>query len=631
MAPDAGPDVHEDLMAMAKRRGFVQPAYEIYGGLAGFFDYGPLGAALKRNIEDAWRRVYVLGEGFAEIQSPTISPEPVFRASGHLASFQDPLIECQQCGANLRADKLLEDVRDALKEWKLGRMELRGQDREGKPRTTVVADAAALRELNIGTLKLPELDQLVAALQPRCPECGQSNWGQAHYFNLMFRSPVGPGARAKDAYLRPETAQGMFTTFPWLYRYFREKLPFGAVQLGKAYRNEIAPRQALLRLREFHQMEAEVFVHPKNKSHPRFAGVADEELPLVPAQGRTREEVKAGEVVRMRVGDAVRKGIVGSEALAYFLWLTHSYLTSVGLPTERLRFRQHAREEMAHYSSDTWDCEFLSTRFGWVEIVGIADRGSYDLDAHSKVSGERLAHFERFDTPKEVEVEKVVPDKAKLGKAFKGDAGAIMVALQALPPEQARGKPELEVPVGERVVRVPADMFRVERAREKVAGTYVVPHVIEPSYGVDRIFYSILEASYQPATKEREWATLALPRALAPIQVGVFPLMGKDNLDTTARNTEDDLRRSGLTAWYDDSGSIGKRYARMDEVGTPYCVTIDYDTLQDGTVTLRERDSGRQKRLPRRDLVATLQALLGGQRFDTVDAPDVSASPGADA
>ncbi|HEV8359348.1 MAG TPA: glycine--tRNA ligase [Candidatus Thermoplasmatota archaeon] len=628
MPPEAGPDVHEDLMAMLKRRGFVQPAYEIYGGLAGFYDYGPLGAALKRNIEDAWRRVYVLGEGFAEIQSPTISPEPVFRASGHLASFQDPLVECQQCGANLRADKLLEEVRDSLagKPWKLGRIELQDKDKEGRPRTLVVDGADALGELNIGTLQLDALDQLLAKLAPKCPECGQFAWGKAHYFNLMFKAPVGPGARAKDAYLRPETAQGMFTTFPWLYRFFREKLPFGAVQVGKAYRNEIAPRQALLRLREFHQMEAEVFVHPQQKGHARFVSVARDELPLVPAQGRTREEVKAGQIVAMPVGDAVKKGIVGSEALAYYLWLTHAYLVGIGIPSERLRFRQHAREEMAHYSSDTWDCEVRSPRFGWVEIVGIADRGSYDLDAHSKVSGERLAHFERYETPREVEHERVVGDKAKLGKLFKADAAAVLGALGALSPEQARGTHDLQVQVGERTLTVPRDAVKVERVREKVAGDYVVPHVIEPSYGVDRIFYALLEASYRPATKEREWSSLALLPSMAPIQVGVFPLMAKDNLDTTARNTEEDLRRSGLVASYDDGGSIGKRYARMDEVGTPFCVTIDYDTLQDGTVTLRERDSGRQKRLPRRALIEVLQDLLKGQRrFETLDAPDVAA------
>ncbi|MCA1814238.1 MAG: glycine--tRNA ligase, partial [Halobacteriales archaeon] len=353
---------------------------------------------------------------------------------------------------------------------------------------------------------------------------------------------------------------------------------------------------------------------------------AQEELPLVPAQGRTREEVKAGQVVRMPVGSAVQKSIVGSEALGYFLWLTYSYLTSIGLPGERLRFRQHAQEEMAHYSADTWDCEFQSGRFGWVEIVGIADRTDFDLNAHSKVSGQRLQHLDKFDQAREVEHDKVTGDRPKVGKHFKQDAAAVMAALAELDPASVMAGQELDVRVGERSVRVPADMWRVERVKEKVAGEYVTPHVIEPSYGVDRILYCLLEASFQRGTGARDWVTLTLPPALAPVSVGVFPLMGKDQMDTTAANLEEDLRRSGVMAWYDDSGSIGKRYARMDEVGTPFCVTVDYTTLEDQTVTLRERDSGLQKRGPRRELLPVLQDLLAGKRrFQDLPWPDVSA------
>ena len=605
---------------MLKRRGFLQPAYEIYGGLAGFYDYGPLGAALKKNLEDQWRTFYVLGEGMAEIFTPTISPEPVFRASGHLASFQDPLIECGNCKANLRADKLLEEARD-------------GKVGDAAVRKFEELFGTTLAEANIGTFKLHQLDEALRILEPKCPECGQLQWGEAHFFNLMFKAPVGPGARAKDAYLRPETAQGMFTVFPWLYRYFREQLPFGAVQLGKAYRNEIAPRQALLRLREFHQMEAEVFFHPDRKTHQGFAGVALDELPLVPAQGRTREEVKAGSIVRMGVGEAVRKGIIASEALGYFLWLTHRYLTTVGLPTERLRFRQHAREEMAHYSSDTWDCEYLSPRFGWVEIVGIADRTDYDLKAHGKVSGHRLAHLERYPEPREVEVTRVVPDRAKLGKALKADAGPVMEALKAMPAEwvaqrDGQRRPvegtvaeaaveadgSLVVHVNGKELRVAADQYKVEKVKEKVAGDYVVPHVIEPSYGVDRILYSVLEANFKPGKGEDELTKLTLPAGVAPLHVGVFPLMGKDHLDTTARHLAEDLRKSGVHAWYDDSGSIGKRYARMDEVGTPFCVTVDFESVEPGaqkhTVTVRERDTGQQKRVKVAELIGWIRARL---------------------
>jgi glycyl-tRNA synthetase len=448
----------------------------------------------------------------------------------------------------------------------------------------------------------------------RCPSCQKPldvERARIAAFNLMFRTNVGPGS-GRVAYLRPETAQGMFMDFTWLARYFRGQMPFGATQIGKAYRNEISPRQSLLRLREFHQMEAEVFFDPEDKAWPRYSRLAAKELNLL-----SRDE---SEPRRMRMDEAVRKGIIANGALGYFVALTGEFLETAGLPTEKLRFRQHGVAEKAHYSTDTWDAEFLSPRFGWVEIVGIADRTDYDLRAHERVSGQKLRAMRRFREPREQEVSRFVPNPAKLGPLFKGDAAAIAETLRSMEaPDVA--PPQLEVDLGGRSLVLPQDCYRVERRVERVEGEWYVPHVVEPSFGIDRIFYALLESSYT----EGEWATLRLAPQVAPVKVGVFPLMAKDGLDDLARAIDGELRAAGLATQYDDGGAIGRRYARQDEIGTPWCVTVDYDSKQDGTVTLRERDHGAQKRVPASRLADLVGKLAAGKlRFSQIDAPTVT-------
>ena len=307
------------------------------------------------------------------------------------------------------------------------------------------------------------------------------------------QTQVGPGS-GRAGYLRPETAQGMFMDFTWLYRYFREEMPFGAVQIGKAYRNEISPRQSLLRLREFHQMEAEVFFDPENKTWPRFEALAGRELALL-----TREAQERGteDVVRLPMGEAVAKGIIANGALGYFIALTDRFLDLAGVSPAKLRFRQHLSTEKAHYSTDTWDAEFLSPRFGWVEIVGIADRTDYDLKAHARVSGANLLALRRFPSPRDVEVNRVVPNGAKLGPLYKGKAGAVMEAVKALSPDAITPGQPIRVSADGQDYEVPADAYRVERITERLDGESYVPHVVEPSYGIDRIFYAVLEGAYE--------------------------------------------------------------------------------------------------------------------------------------
>ncbi|MBI5001278.1 MAG: glycine--tRNA ligase [Euryarchaeota archaeon] len=552
----------DKLLALAKRRGFFYPAFEIYGGVAGLYEYGPMGAALKANIADRWRRFYVLGEGFAEIDSPNVSPEEVFAASGHVKEFTDFSVECTKCREAFRADHLVKDIENP----------------------------AALGA-----------DGLSAALKgqgAKCPSCG-GELSVPQKVNLMFKTQIGPTANSRVGYLRPETAQAMFFSFVNHYRHFREQLPFGVVQVGRGFRNEISPRQGLLRQREFNMMEAEVFVHPERKTWPRFHEVADDRLRLVSNDGK--EHVIAAK-------DAVHKGIIKNEALAYFVALTQRFLLDVGIDPKRLRFRQHLTNEMAHYASDCWDAE-VELSYGWVEAVGVADRGSYDLDQHIRHSGAQLTAFERFAEANEVERDVIAPVHARLGPLFKGKAKAIAAAMESAEGLAVESDGTIKLAIDGAEVTVPPECFERKRVREKVSGRRFVPHVIEPSYGLDRILYSVMEHSYHEEEKE-EYTVMRLPISVAPIKFGVFPLMAKDGLDGFAMKLDAELRDAGVVTSYDDSGSIGRRYARMDEVGTPFCVTVDHETLEKGTVTIRDRDSKAQVRVPAKELAALAPRLL---------------------
>lgn len=553
----------QEMLSLCKRRGFLWPAYDIYGGFAGMFDYGPLGTALKNNMENHWRRLYVLGEGFHEISCPVIAPQPVFKASGHLDAFSDMYVECTKCGETYRADHLAAGMHD-----------------------------------NPATLNEEQLGKLLKDKGVVCSQC-KGELTPPRRFNLMFKTSVGAG-NAKPGYLRPETAQGMFVNFEQVYRYNRDKLPVGAVQIGKAFRNEISPRQGLTRLREFHQMEAELFVHPEDKTWPGFGRVKHEMLPLVP---------NSGDPVTLSLEEAVAKKVIINEVLAYYIWLTWKYAVDIGMDPKRLRFRQHERTEMAHYASDCWDLE-AEIGYGWMELVGIADRGCYDLSAHIEHSGAELMAFERFDEPKEVELEVVKPKFEVMGKLFKGETKTIADALVKLPPASVRGKGEVQVEVEGKKHTVPSSCFEVVLRKEKVSGRKLVPHVIEPSYGVDRMLYTVLEHAYH---KKDDYVTLKLKGLVAPIKAGVFPLMPRDGLDEIATEIHDSLACAGLATFYDDGGSIGRRYARMDEVGTPCCVTVDYDTKENGTVTIRERDSAEQVRVRKENVPTAVAKLVSGE------------------
>ncbi len=574
----------QGLYALLKRRGFVWPSFEIYGGVAGFFDLGPLGSVLKDNIESLWKRTFLVEEGFMQVDCPSISPEMVFKFSGHLEKFSDLMTRCVSCSAPFRADHLLSAS---------------GTAAEG--------------------LSAEAMGGLLAEKDVRCPSCG-GTLGPVEEFNLMFKTHIGPGTD-RPAYLRPETAQSIFMDFSMLYRTNRERVPFGVAQIGKGFRNEISPRQGLLRQREFHMAEGEFFFDPLESSFPPFSAHRDRFVPLVVASdpGRTKE---------LPLGKAVDDGIICSEVLAHFMGVTHRFVVSIGIPGAAVRFRQHGKGEMAHYARDCWDLEVL-TSSGWVEMVGIADRSAYDLSQHAKGSGCDLTALRRFSAPLTKDVIKVRTDKKVLGPLFKNRAKEVEDMLSGTEPDELRrmhstGTIHLVLKDGSSA-DVPASAVSFDTIKETVQGERYVPHVVEPSFGIDRLMVAVLEHSYDETAsspmKDNDvegpedagpYRVMRFLPSVAPIKCGVFPLLPKDGLPELALRLSSELRSLGLAVHYDPSGSIGRRYARMDEVGTPYGLTIDHITLEDGTVTIRERDTGNQRRVRSSDAPRRVLELVNG-------------------
>jgi len=563
-------DVFDNVMDLAKRRGFVWPTTECYGSVAGFIDYGPLGTLVKRRIEDLWRQFYVISEGYYEIECPTIGQEAMYIASGHVKGFSDKMCQCPACNEYLRADH--------------------------------VAEAHNIP--NAATLSCEALAEKICTLP--CPACNEVlGTVEVFTFNLMFQTTIGPGSQRKG-YLRPETAQGIFVDFGRLLRFYRDKLPFGTVQIGRSYRNEISPRQGMIRLREFTQAEAEIFVHPEMKDHPNFARYADYAFPLLSSE----QQLGGLEAKTYTMKDAVAAGVIANEYVAYYLALTHELLVTIGVMPSRLRFRQHLPDERAHYAEDCWDAEIFSERFGWVETVGIADRTDYDLKAHAEQSSDSFTAYIQYDEPRREKRRVINANMGVLGPKYRGKAKAISDALQEVTP----GPDGATVIIDGEEIFVPADLYEVKEEEVDVRGVDVRPHVIEPSYGIDRMIYAVLEHSYFEEEVEGEVRkVMRFPSRVAPVQVAIFPLMARDGLDVMAKEIARTLQMQGILAEYDDSGAIGRRYRRQDEIGTPFAVTVDYDSLEDQTVTLRDRDSMQQVRIPKDQLVDLIPALIRGK------------------
>ncbi len=485
-----------DVQSLAKRRGFIWQSAEIYGSLAGFYDYGAMGASLKRRWEDVWLNFFLgLNDNYHLIDSTTILPEASLKASGHLDSFTDPLVECTKCGHAFKADSLIEE------------------------KTGETAEE----------LTLEELDAKLTELGLECLRC-KGPLDNVKTFNMMF--PVGVGTTGGDvAYLRPETAQGAYLNFKRHFEILRRKLPMGLAIIGKAYRNEIAPRQGVYRMRELIQAELQIFMDPET---------FDDELDLEEMKGKeilvqTVDMRGTSEVEPVTCEKLIKDSGLPNFFVYHMLKIQEFYLECMRLPKKKFRFFEKSEKERAFYNLIHFDIEVdLSTLGGFKELAGIHYRGDYDLSRHQEHSKERM----------EVSID----------------------------------------------------------------GKKLIPHVLELSFGVDRSVWALLDIHFS----DERTGILKLPPSLAPYTFAVFPLMKKDELVPVARDIHQTLR-GRFSTLFDVSGSIGKRYARMDEIGTPFCITVDYETLDNGTVTIRDRDSTEQKRVAKQELEKLAQELVSGK------------------
>ncbi len=491
-------DSIDTFNSLVKRRGFIWgPSPEIYGGLAGFYSYGPAGMALKNNILSLFRKE-LRAYGFGEVECPTIMPEIVWDASGHLERFIDPVLKCKSCNTLYRADNFLQE---------------------------------ALPDEMIEGLSIEEMEQLIQSKNLKCPKC-DSPLGKIETYNLMLKTEVGSDV---TVYLRPETATTTYLLFNRLDQDARRQYPIKIFQYGKAYRNEISPRQQVLRMRAFDQFELQLFIGKEQEMNfEEFKEIQEFKVPLLDWKSQEKNQ---NVPQLMSLKEAINTTILKKPAFAYCIYLAYYLTKKLGYPDDTLRLRQHSPNEMAHYADDAWDLEVKTQQFGWVEICGIHDRTDYDLKRHGEFSNQNFAISMGSD-PKVKEI----------------------------------------------------------------------PQILEIAFGPDRIIYTLLEACFEV---EDERIILKLLPELAPNTVAVFPLVrNKEEILNLSKEVYKNLIDHRIISFFDSSGSIGKRYRRQDELGTPYCVTIDYDSLNDDSVTLRERDTMEQKRIKISELAKIIQQEL---------------------
>ncbi len=542
----------ERLSSILKRRGIILPAFEIHGGAKGFYDFGPVGGRLRNRVNQCWINHWTSLGNITEISSPTVTPYEVLEASGHVAEFSDFMTDCNSCGEASRADTLLEN-----------------------------------HHPNPDSLSKLDLQNLLSSVNPQCPSCDNPDWTEVTAQNLMFNTTIGAGESGRKGFMRPETAQGMFTSFPSLYRHYRERLPFGAVQVGKGYRNEISPRQGMIRLREFNMAELEYFIDPETEYNHDFKKWSGIEFNLI---GDDLKEVS------ITIDEAIKSNLIRHPTVGLFMAQTYDFLIDVGIDSDKLRFRQHESDEMAHYAMDCWDAEIFGS-YGWIECVGIAHRGCYDLEAHEKATGKTLRARREFVEPKTIEIDGWTIDGSIAGPAFRSLAGNVKNAVEQLPID-TKFPIEIKLDTGDMILVEPQHVKR-NQSTQVISGEWFIPHVIEPAFGIDRIIWHILDHAFDESNKGDEiYTVLRLNKLIAPVDFCVFPLFEKDGMGTIAKEIHSIIcSKPGVVSMYDSSGSIGRRYARADEIGVPECITIDHQTIEDRTVTIRKRDTGEQHRV----------------------------------
>ncbi|EUD65926.1 glycyl-tRNA synthetase [Plasmodium inui San Antonio 1] len=672
---------------LAKRKLFYTNSFEIYGGSSGLIDYGPSGCLLKSELETLWRYHFIFYDEMLEICGTCITPYNVLKTSGHVDRFTDLMIRDAVTGDFYRADKYIAEYltsrveegkkkqeKDAVKkteedERSMGkRDDHQGKDHQlerdhhlGQGIRIDSADHMMAIVRRLDGMNAQEIKDIIKQYDIKSPS--KNDFVGPFPFNLMFQTRIGPKEDVEDntaqrgksnessphadanqlnsiAFLRPETAQGIFVNFKKLLEYNGGKMPFAGAQIGLGFRNEISPRNGLLRVREFEMAEIEYFVNPEKKCHEKYHLFKHLILPLYPREEQLRSgqdsDGEHSRVVHMQIDEAVMKGIIANEALAYFLARTYLFLLKCGINKDGLRFRQHLPTEMAHYANDCWDAEIL-TSYGFIEVVGHADRSAYDLKNHMKVTGANLYACEKYDTPVEEEHIKISPNKAKIGMKFKSQQNAIYQWLNERTKEELLSIDEELNRNNSYVVNISCsgapsaacassafpppltfeltrDMLKFEKSKKKVQERNFIPNVIEPSFGIGRLIFCIIEHSFRIRTftddkEERHY--LSLPYALAPVKCSVLTISNHKTFVPFVKQVQMILNEFSISSKIDNSSvSIGKKYARTDEIGIPFAVTIDFQTVKDKTVTLRERDSMLQIRIRISELVGIVTSLL---------------------
>jgi len=563
---------------------------------------------MKTNLINFWRNHFCLEDQLFEIEDTCIMGEPVLKASGHVDRFNDFVVkDSSDEGKFYRADKLLEEVM----EKKIAETE----DAELKKEYEIVVNQA-------DSYGKEELMKVFAKYNVVSPESG-SPLTEPQEFNLMFPTNIGPSGLIKG-FLRPETAQGIFLNYKFCLEQNGNQLPMGVAQVGKAFRNEIAPRAGLTRQREFTQMEIEYFIKPHDKACAKFQSVKDITCNFYPAP----QQMAGEKPLSMTFGEAVAQKLIDNETLGYFMAKTYTFLIKCGILKDHFRYRQHLSTEMAHYACDCWDVE-IETSYGWLECVGVADRSCFDLNAHAKAAKVDLSFKEKLDNPVEIEVQALTKKSSiELMKHFKKPGRAIKEHLDTLPTEEreaihkeAEENGEASFQVDGETYTMPKGIMVLEAKKETKTTNNFIPGVIEPSFGVDRILFSIFEHSYYCRDKvegsddKQTRGVLALTALIAPYKVTVLPLDQRISRDERYveifSNLKTSLGRENLSYTSDESGAtLGKRYARNDELGIPYAVTVDFDSFNDAQGTLRERDSCTQIRLPLLEVTNALKRLV---------------------
>ncbi|KAM9307779.1 glycine--tRNA ligase [Gastrophryne carolinensis] len=584
-----------------KRRFFYDQAFAIYGGVSGLYDFGPVGCALKNNIIQTWRQHFIQEEQILEIDCTMLTPEQVLKTSGHVDKFADFMVKDVKNGECFRADHLLKAHLQKLM-----------SDKKCPAEKKAEMESVITQMDNYGQQELADLFVKYNVKSP----ITLNDLTPPVSFNLMFQTSIGPGGNM-TGYLRPETAQGIFLNFKRLLEFNQGKLPFAAAQIGNSFRNEISPRSGLIRVREFTMAEIEHFVDPSEKNHPRFPNVADLNILLYSSKAQLSGE----SAHKMKLGDAVEQGIINNSVLGYFIGRIYLYLVKVGISPEKLRFRQHMENEMAHYACDCWDAE-AKTSYGWIEIVGCADRSCYDLSCHARATKVPLVAEKPLKEPKTVNVVQFDGNKGAIGKAYKKDAKLVMEYLAICDEcyisemeKLLQEKGEFTIETEGKTFTLTKDMVTVKRFQKTIHVEEIVPNVIEPSFGLGRIMYTVFEHTFQVRQGDEQRTYFSFPAIVSPYKCSVLPLSQNQEFVPFVKELSEALTRNGVSHKVDDSsGSIGRRYARTDEIGVAFGITIDFDTVNrtPHTATLRDRDSMRQIRAEISELPGIIRDLSNG-------------------